>query len=76
MSNIRSSEMSSNCVNIVDGFCHFWKYPDRLGFFYTVDATMEGKYYDHIIIKSEPFWVFKAVDFYCKNCPAYQRRSE
>jgi hypothetical protein len=72
---IRMYHMFLNCSNIVEGFCHFWKYDEKPGFFYIVDAKIGEGYYKQVVTeKGTPFWVFKAVRFYCKNCPAFREK--
>jgi hypothetical protein len=71
---IRANEMSKNCSHIIDGYCYFWKYDMKPGFFNIVANYMENNYYKKIIKREkDPVWVFKAVSFYCQNCPVYER---
>ena len=71
---LRSYDMSRSCDHIVDGFCHYWRYGEIPGFFMIVDRSISEGLYAQIEPRNrEPFWVFKALPFYCKNCPSYTR---
>ena len=72
---IREYHMSLNCIHIVEGFCHYWKYDEKPGFFNIVDNRV-GEGYNKQVVTGEgsTFWVFKAVIFYCANCPVFKER--
>jgi hypothetical protein len=70
---IRVRHMSLNCSHVVEGFCHNWKYDEEPGFFNIVDDRIGEGYYKQIVPGNGPlFWVFKAVNFYCKDCSAFR----
>jgi len=70
---IRVHHMSLNCSHVVEGFCHFWRYDEEPGFFNIVDDRIGEGYYKQIVTgKGPPFWVFQAVNFYCKDCSAFR----
>jgi hypothetical protein len=70
---IRVYHMSINCIHVVEGFCHFWRYDEEPGFFNIVDNRIGEGYYKQIVTGKGPsFWVFKAVNFYCKDCSAFR----
>jgi len=70
---IRVHHMSLNCSRVVEGFCHFWKYDEEPGFFNIVDDRIGEGYYKQIVPgNGPPFWVFKAVNFFCKDCSAFR----
>jgi len=70
---VREYHMSVNCYHIVEGFCHFWRYDEKPGFFNIVDDRIGEGYYKKIVTgESSTFWVFKAVRFYCSNCLAFR----
>ena len=73
---IREYRMSSSCVHIVDGFCDYWRYDERLGFFKTVDARLGDGYYKEVTGAGSSYWVFRAERFYCANCPAFRGSEE
>ena len=65
--------MSLNCSHVSADFCHYWKYDEKPGFFNIVDTNIGEGYYKKIVSGGgPPFWVFKAEDFYCNNCPAFR----
>jgi hypothetical protein len=69
---MRVYHMSLNCIHVVEGFCHFWKFDEEPGFFNIVDDRIGEGYYEQVVTGEGPtFWVFKAVRFYCANCPAF-----
>jgi len=70
---IRVHRMSLNCSCVVEGFCHFWRYDEEPGFFNIVDDRIGEGYYKQIVPGKGPsFWVFKAVNFYCRDCSAFR----
>ena len=70
---IRTYHLSTHCAHIVEGFCYFWRYDYEFGFFNIVDVRLGEGYYKRIVPgEGPPFWVFKAVNFYCNNCPAFK----
>ena len=70
---IRVHHMSLNCSRVVEGFCHFWRYDEEPGFFNIVDDRIGEGYYKQIVPgNGPPFWVFKAVNFYCRDCSAFR----
>ncbi len=70
---IRVHHMSIYCSRVVEGFCHVWRYDEEPGFFNIVDDRIGEGYYKQIVPgKGPPFWVFKAVNFYCKDCSAFR----
>ncbi len=70
---LRVHHMSLNCSHVVAGFCHFWRYGEEPGFFNIVDDRSGEGYYRQIVPGKGPlFWVFKAVNFYCKDCSAFR----
>ena len=71
---IRSSQMSGSCSNIVDGFCHFWKFREKPGFFIIAESGLgEGYFREVCNEQNHSFWVFKAEPFYCGDCSAYKK---
>lgn len=76
MKQLRVSHMSFNCTHIVEGFCRYWRYRDKPGFFNIVDDRIGEGYYKQVEAgKESSFWVFKAVNFYCLNCPAFGKKN-
>ena len=74
---IRENHMSSSCVHIVDGFCDFWRYRERLGFFNIVDARLGEGYYREVVTGvGSSYWVFRAERFYCAGCTAFRGSEE
>jgi hypothetical protein len=70
---IREHHMSSSCVYIVDGFCDYWRYDERLGFFNIADARLGEGYYREVVTGvGSSYWVFRAERFYCTGCPAFR----
>jgi hypothetical protein len=67
--------MTLYCSHIVEDFCHVWKYEFKPGFFNIVDEGI-GEGYNRKIVTGEDsaYWVFKAVNFYCKKCPAFRNK--
>jgi hypothetical protein len=73
--NMRAFEMSKKCAHIVNEYCHYWGYDERPGFFNIVDYNIGKEYYKKIKKKGfDSLWVFRAVPFYCQNCPSYKRK--
>jgi ribosomal protein L34 len=71
---IRGFDMSLDCSHIVDGFCFFWRFGDQPGFFRIADRVSLSDYYREVDFGGKPsFWVFKAVQFYCRGCSGYVR---
>lgn len=76
MKQLRVSHMSFNCTHIVEGFCRYWRYRDKPGFFNIVDDRIGEGYYKQVEAgKESSFWVFKAVNFYCLNCSAFGKKN-
>jgi hypothetical protein len=74
---IREYHMSSSCVYIVDGFCDFWRYRERQGFFNIVDVRRGVGYYREVVTgEGSSYWVFRAERFYCAGCPAFRGSEE
>jgi len=74
---IRENHMSSSCVYIVDGFCDYWRYDERLGFFNSVDARLGKGYYKEVETGvGSSYWVFRAERFYCAGCPTFRGSDE
>jgi len=71
---IRINKMSQTCSNILEGFCYFWRFNEKPGFFRIVDNELGKGNYRQVKIGDEPhFWVFKAKPFYCRNCSGFNR---
>ena len=69
---MRVYHMSLKCIHVVEGFCHYWKFGEEPGFFKIVDDRIGEGYYKQVVtVEDATFWVFKAVRFYCANCPAF-----
>jgi hypothetical protein len=72
MTQLRASYMSLYCIHVIEGFCSYWRFRDKPGFFNIVDDRIGEGYYRQVEAgKESSFWVFKAVNFYCINCPAF-----
>jgi hypothetical protein len=64
-----------NCAYIVDGFCHYWTHDEKPGFFNIVEARFGEELFKQIRREGSPVWVFRAVDFYCKDCPTFKEQT-
>jgi len=74
---IREQCMSSSCVYVVDGFCDYWRYGEKMGFFNVVDVRLGEGYYREVVTgPGSSYWVFRAERFYCTGCPAFKGGDE
>jgi len=70
---IRAARKAKTCSHILEGYCHFWKYEEKLGFFTIADNQLGDGYYKQITKENKSYWIFKAEQFYCKYCSSFKR---
>jgi len=71
----RGGIMARTCIHVVNDFCSFWTWPDRMPFtHYFDDVYKENVEYVKSLDNSDSKWIVRAHSFYCANCGAYQRK--
>jgi hypothetical protein len=71
----RITHMSKSCAHVIDGYCYFWKYDVKPAWFKIVNDGIGNGYYKQVLEGGSFLWVFKALPFYCENCPEYKSKS-
>ncbi len=72
----RGLEMVRNCTHKKDDYCEYWRW-DEEGLFTSYLRDMYPPGVDYIKKRSDAgvdHWVIRAGSFYCRHCPAFQRK--
>jgi hypothetical protein len=76
INHIRITHITKRCEQIdAGGYCTYWKYDFKPGFFTITDNLIGPDFYKEIVLnKLKTVWLYKATEFNCKDCALVKLR--